>query len=139
MSASSTVEAIRDALADSRNALSIAADGAEHLHTQLVAATAEVEQLRKIRGLTMAKTAELQCIAALAVDDPDLLKTVATWADRDGSMYNAAVALWCHENTIRYRLNKFTALTGLDLTKPRDIAVAIPAVDAALAGSEVTV
>ena len=51
-----------------------------------------------------------------------LLETFAAWLDAHGSMRDAATALGCHVNTVRYRLGRLEALTGRSLASPRDVA-----------------
>ena len=42
-----------------------------------------------------------------------------------GSVSEVAGALYCHRNTVLNRLRRFGRLTGLDLTRPRDAALAV--------------
>lgn len=50
------------------------------------------------------------------------LDTLAAWLDAGGSIEGAAKALYCHRNTVRYRLRRIEELTGLHLGDPRDVA-----------------
>ena len=45
----------------------------------------------------------------------EVLATVRTWLRERRSVAATALALSVHENTVRYRLSRFTALTGADL------------------------
>ena len=49
-----------------------------------------------------------------------LLDTLAHMLASDGSPTNAAKALYCHRNTVIYRVHRIEELTGHDLTDPRD-------------------
>lgn len=51
-----------------------------------------------------------------------LLDTLTAWFDAGGSTDGAAQALYCHRNTVRYRLRHVEELTGLQLKDPRDAA-----------------
>ncbi|PZG16264.1 PucR family transcriptional regulator, partial [Nonomuraea aridisoli] len=57
--------------------------------------------------------------AALAYDeahDSRLLMSVRTWMERNRQSEEAAAALHIHPNTLAYRLRRFAALTGRDLS-----------------------
>jgi DNA-binding PucR family transcriptional regulator len=49
-----------------------------------------------------------------------LLDTLAHMLASDGSPTNAAKALYCHRNTVIYRVRRIEELTGRDLTDARD-------------------
>ncbi len=49
-----------------------------------------------------------------------LTKTVRTWLDCNCAQQAAARKLFVHEKTVRYRLNQFEALSGLDLSRHDD-------------------
>lgn len=49
-----------------------------------------------------------------------LLGTLAHVLASDGSPTNAAKVLYCHRNTVIYRIRRIEELTGLDLADPRD-------------------
>ncbi|MEU9356720.1 helix-turn-helix domain-containing protein [Streptomyces sp. NPDC048301] len=51
-----------------------------------------------------------------------LLGTAAAWFDAAGSAEAAAQALYCHRNTVRYRLRRLEELIGLPLKDPRNAA-----------------
>ncbi|GAA4218148.1 PucR family transcriptional regulator [Streptosporangium album] len=51
-----------------------------------------------------------------AAHDSQLLTSVRTWMERDRRTEDAAAALHVHPNTLAYRLRRFTALTGRDLS-----------------------
>jgi hypothetical protein len=62
-------------------------------------------------------------LLALPVEDRQLLlSTASAWFDAAGSTAKAARRLFCHANTVRYRLNRLEALTGRALVDPRDVA-----------------
>lgn len=48
-----------------------------------------------------------------------LLETVRAWFTHDGEVSTVAAALFCHRNTVRFRLNRLAELTGRRLTAPR--------------------
>ncbi|MFD7896914.1 PucR family transcriptional regulator [Streptomyces sp. NPDC059568] len=47
-----------------------------------------------------------------------LVETLAAWLDAQGDVTTAAAALFIHQNTLRYRLRRITAITGFDLADP---------------------
>jgi hypothetical protein len=49
-----------------------------------------------------------------------LLATVEAVLEHDGSPSRAAEVLYCHRNTVTYRLQRITELTGRSLATPRD-------------------
>jgi sugar diacid utilization regulator len=51
-----------------------------------------------------------------------LLDTLETWFDKGGSAGRAAEVLFCHPNTVRYRLRRIEERTGRSLTDPRQTA-----------------
>jgi PucR C-terminal helix-turn-helix domain/GGDEF-like domain len=51
-----------------------------------------------------------------------LFNTFRTWVDNDGSIPNAAAQLYCHPNTVRYRLHRIEERTGRSLSVPRELA-----------------
>jgi hypothetical protein len=50
-----------------------------------------------------------------------LLGTLRTWLACGGSTETTAKALFCHPNTVRYRLNRVTEHTGRSLTDPQAV------------------
>ena len=65
----------------------------------------------------------MECFADLAVEEREVLfETFRAWQDHDGSMRTAGEMLFCHPNTVRYRLHRIEQRTGRSLTRPRDIA-----------------
>ncbi|MBC3194928.1 helix-turn-helix domain-containing protein [Pseudonocardia sp. C8] len=67
----------------------------------------------------------LSGLEAARPDEVELLRgTALTYLD-SGSVTEAAAALYCHRNTVLNRLRRFERLTGLDLTRPRDAALAV--------------
>ncbi|GAA1387257.1 helix-turn-helix domain-containing protein [Pseudonocardia kongjuensis] len=58
-------------------------------------------------------------------DETGLLRETALAYLDSGSVATVAGRLYCHRNTVLNRLRRFAALTGLDLTRPRDAALAV--------------
>jgi len=50
----------------------------------------------------------------------ELTTTLAAWFDQGGSVEATARALFCHPNTVRYRLRQVAELTGCSPSDPRD-------------------
>jgi DNA-binding PucR family transcriptional regulator len=50
-----------------------------------------------------------------------LIGTLRTWLACGGSTDATAKALYCHPNTVRYRLNRVTEHTGRSLTDPQAV------------------
>ncbi|MCO5546627.1 hypothetical protein L7F22_000058 [Adiantum nelumboides] len=67
-------------------------------------------------------------LAGLATAPPEetavLRATARVWLEH-GSVTRVASALYCHRNTVLNRMRRFRALTGLDLTRPRDAALCL--------------
>ena len=51
-----------------------------------------------------------------------LLETAAAWLDAQGSAKEAGRVLYCHENTVRYRLRRLEAHLGRELGNPKAVA-----------------
>jgi hypothetical protein len=65
----------------------------------------------------------MQCFADLADEEREtLFETFKAWRDHDGSMRTAGELLFCHPNTVRYRMHRIEQRTGRSLTRPRDVA-----------------
>jgi hypothetical protein len=65
----------------------------------------------------------MECFADLADEEREVLfETFRAWLDHDGSMRTVGEMLFCHPNTVRYRLHRIEQRTGRSLTRPRDIA-----------------
>ena len=65
-------------------------------------------------------------------DRSALLATARAWFDHAGSAERAGAALYCHPNTVRYRLRRLQELTGRSLTEPwsvAEVAAALQAVE----------
>ena len=68
-------------------------------------------------------TPTIECFAGLADNERDILfDTFRVWLESDGSLRTAGELLFCHPNTVRYRLHRIEQRTGRSLTHPRDIA-----------------
>ncbi len=50
-----------------------------------------------------------------------LFETFRVWQDHNGCVRDAAEALFCHPNTVRYRLRKIEVRSGRSLSRPKDI------------------
>ena len=57
-----------------------------------------------------------------ADDRAALLGTAQAWFDHGGSAERAGETLYCHPNTVRYRLRRLQELTGRTLTEPWAVA-----------------
>lgn len=71
--------------------------------------------------------------AVLGLPDEDrttLLDTLNAFLDHSGSAERAAEVLYCHPNTVRYRLRRLQELSGRSLTDPHGIAELAAAADA---------
>jgi hypothetical protein len=67
-------------------------------------------------------TPTIDCFAELADNERDILfKTFRVWMETDGSLRSAGELLFCHPNTVRYRLHRIEQRTGRSLSRPRDI------------------
>jgi PucR-like helix-turn-helix protein/diguanylate cyclase with GGDEF domain len=51
-----------------------------------------------------------------------LFDTFRTWVNNDGSIPDTAAQLYCHPNTVRYRLHRIEERTGRSLTVPTQLA-----------------
>ncbi|WP_067690742.1 PucR family transcriptional regulator [Nocardia jejuensis] len=64
-------------------------------------------------------TARLGQLLGLSGNDRDvLLQTLRAWYDCAGEVSAVARTLFCHRNTVRFRLNRVTELTGFDPATP---------------------
>ncbi|WP_438483915.1 helix-turn-helix domain-containing protein [Streptomyces sp. S186] len=67
--------------------------------------------------------ATLDGVLRLPADERDrLLETLTCWFAAAGSTAEAAERLYCHRNTVRYRLCRLEDLTGRSLRDPRAVA-----------------
>jgi PucR C-terminal helix-turn-helix domain/GGDEF-like domain len=65
----------------------------------------------------------LDTFAGIGDDERDVLfETFRVWLETDGSMRTVGEVMFCHPNTVRYRLHRIERCTGRSLSKPRDIA-----------------
>jgi hypothetical protein len=68
-------------------------------------------------------TPTIECFAELAEHERDVLfDTFRVWLENDGSLRVAGEVLFCHPNTVRYRLHRIEQRTGRSLSRPRDVA-----------------
>ena len=82
-----------------------------------VAAVSAPEVTSKIESVVLAG------FESLPADDKDtLFTTLKAWIDHNGSLSDTAEALYCHPNTIRYRLRRIEQLSDRSLKVPRDLA-----------------
>ena len=73
----------------------------------------------------------LGALFELPPDDRDLLlSTLDAWLDSGGSATATGARLFCHPNTVRYRLRRIEAGTGRSLSDPRELAELVTAVRA---------
>ena len=78
-----------------------------------------------------AARAVLGTLLALPDDELELLLgTFEAWVRASGSATAAGTALFCHPNTVRYRLRRVEASTGRTLANPGDVAELVTAVRA---------
>ncbi len=65
----------------------------------------------------------MDCFSELSDQERDtLFETFQAWVDNDGSMRAVGELLFCHPNTVRYRLHRIEQRTGRSLSRPRDVA-----------------
>jgi DNA-binding PucR family transcriptional regulator len=50
------------------------------------------------------------------------LETFRAWRDHDGSIRTVGEMLFCHPNTVRYRMHRIEQRTGRSMTRPCDVA-----------------
>ena len=75
--------------------------------------------------------AVLGSLLELPQEECDLLiGTFEAWVKASGSASAAGTALYCHPNTVRYRLRRIEASTGRTLANPGDVAELVTAVRA---------
>jgi DNA-binding PucR family transcriptional regulator len=68
-------------------------------------------------------TPTIECFAGLTDNERAILfDTFRVWQENDGSLRAAGELLFCHPNTVRYRLHRIEQRTGRSLTRPRDVA-----------------
>ncbi|MER7817500.1 helix-turn-helix domain-containing protein [Streptomyces sp. NPDC096153] len=54
-------------------------------------------------------------------DRETLIDTLGMWIEKGGSAVQAARHMLCHRNTVLNRLRRFEQITGLELSRPRDL------------------
>lgn len=68
-------------------------------------------------------TPTIQCFDGLAQGEREVLfDTFQVWLEKDGSLNAAGELLFCHPNTVRYRLHRIEQRTSRSLSRPRDVA-----------------
>jgi DNA-binding PucR family transcriptional regulator len=68
-------------------------------------------------------TPTIDCFADSSGEEREVLfATFRTWLENDGSLRKVGELLFCHPNTVRYRLHRVEQRTGRCLSRPRDIA-----------------
>ena len=82
-----------------------------------IAAVAAPDVMRRLADLTLVGLADLP-----TAERHRLLQTFGAWLDHDGSATRAAEQLYCHPNTVRYRLRRLAEYTGHTLDDPHWIA-----------------
>jgi phosphoglycolate phosphatase-like HAD superfamily hydrolase len=65
-----------------------------------------------------------------AQDRSSLLSTLQAWFDAGGSAVETGKRIYCHPNTVRYRLRRLQEHTGRSLEDPRAVAELLAALDA---------
>lgn len=78
-------------------------------------------------ALGVARTVLGDLVELPAADRDQLLETLQVWLDAGGSAKDAGAALFCHPNTIRYRLRRIESLSGRELANPADLAEVVAA------------
>jgi len=74
-------------------------------------------------AMVQAVGAALDCFGDLPDEEREMLfDTFRVWQDNDASVRGAAEVLFCHPNTVRYRLRRIEKRTGRSLSRPRDVA-----------------
>jgi PucR C-terminal helix-turn-helix domain/GGDEF-like domain len=63
-------------------------------------------------------------------DRSSLLSTLQAWFDAGGSAVETGKRIYCHPNTVRYRLRRLQEHTGRSLDDPRAVAELLAALDA---------
>ena len=65
----------------------------------------------------------IEAFAELTPEERDVLfETFRVWVENDGSLRTVGELLFCHPNTVRYRLHRIEQRTGRSLGRPRDVA-----------------
>lgn len=109
----------------SRIAQSMATDmrGPRHLPDVWISVIAG--ELATSLGPELAATCLAPFEGLLPSERDRILETVQVYLDSSSSIGATAEALYCHRNTIHNRLHRFEELTGLDVARPADAAVAL--------------
>ena len=82
-----------------------------------VAAVSAPEVTNKLAGIILGPFDDLS-----TEEREVLFDTFRTWVRNDGSMADTAARLYCHPNTVRYRLHRIEERTGRALSVPNELA-----------------
>jgi DNA-binding PucR family transcriptional regulator len=82
-----------------------------------IAAVSSPRVMKQLAAAIFANFADLE-----EEDRLVLFSTFRTWAAEGGSINAAAERLYCHPNTVRYRLRRIEERTGKSVGKPLDLA-----------------
>lgn len=113
--------ALRDAYREARNAINIAQGLGEVETTTFYGDLKLYQLLLELKDTNQLHLSEFyeETLGALAEQDErkqsDLLRTLSGFFDANGNLAQAAKDLDVHRNTLVYRLEKISELTGLDL------------------------
>ncbi|MUL44806.1 PucR family transcriptional regulator [Mycobacterium sp. CBMA293] len=118
-----------DDLADTSEALRYARVASTTQAGALVGTTVFEDSLLAVAAVSAPEvTAKVAQIVLGAFDDlgPDerdvLVDTFRRWVQNKGSMATTAEQLYCHPNTVRYRLHRIEERTGRSLSVPNELA-----------------
>jgi DNA-binding PucR family transcriptional regulator len=68
-------------------------------------------------------TPVIECFSDLAEEEREVLfETFRVWVEHGGSVRTTGEVLFCHPNTVRYRMHRIEQRTGRSLSRPRDVA-----------------
>lgn len=126
----------RIGVSDTFDTLQHTTDGLRHAKLACAAATPRTRELVRYEqaplavfvanapeaALTLARTVLGPVLDLPPESRGPLFDALRAWFAAGGSAPDAAQALFCHPNTIRYRLRRITALTGWQLSDPRMLA-----------------
>lgn len=114
------VQALPEATISARSAEAAAAVAATWPDAPRPVSARDLLPERAIAGDSTAATELLRAGFRPLAADPTLLTTARAYLDAGGGLEATARALFVHPNTVRYRIRRIAALTGLDPARPRD-------------------